>query len=305
MRRIGEPGWLQYENGNHRYRGAPPWFPSPATPRALPSCSRSGLRSILLTPWQSFSVELSHWQDAGRAVEFWWRDDDATRPAVALTRLTTLAVQAQVPLGLAVIPDGADPALFADLGAGIAVLQHGGDHRNRAADGEKATEFPATEPGESALRRIAMGRARLQALAGARLLPVLVPPWNRIPTTLVPRLAGLGFRGYSTFAPRLSTQPVDGVRQVNTHVDLIAWRRGRGFVGEERALAEAVEHLAARRTGAVDATEPTGWLTHHACHDEALWSFLARLFEETRDRAGVRWLSPADAFSLDETGIRT
>ena len=257
------------------------------------------------SPWQSFADELSRWRDTGRVVDFWWRDDDATRPAVALTRLTTLAVQARVPLGLAVIPDGADPALFEDLGANIAILQHGGDHRNRAADGEKATEFPATEASNSALRRIAMGRTRLQALAGARLLPVLVPPWNRITATLVPRLAGLGIRGYSTFASRASAHPADGLRQVNTHVDLIAWRRGRGFVGEERALAEAIEHLAARRTGAVDATEPTGWLTHHACHDEALWSFLARLFEETRDRAGVRWLSPEDVFLSDDTGIRT
>lgn len=250
----------------------------------------------MTSPWQSFADELSRWQDTGRVVDFWWRDDDATRPAAALTRLTTLAVQAQVPLGLAVIPDSADPALFADLAAGIAVLQHGFDHRNRAADGEKKTEFSATEARDSALHRIAMGRARLQALAGARLLPVLVPPWNRFPAALVPCLADLGFRGYSTFAPRVAAQPADSVRQVNTHVDLIAWRLGRGFVGEERALAEASGHLAARRTGAVDATEPTGWLTHHACHDEALWSFLARLFKETSDRAGVRWLRPADVF---------
>ena len=257
------------------------------------------------SPWQCFADELSRWRDAGRVVDFWWRDDDATRPDAALVRLTTLADQARVPLGLAVIPDGADPALFADLGSGIAILQHGVDHQNRAAAGDKATEFPTTELRDTVLQRIAVGRARLQALAGARLLPVLVPPWNRFPAALVAGLRDLGIRGYSTFAPRASAYPADGVRQVNTHVDLIAWRLGRGFVGEERALAEAIEHLAARRTGTVDATEPTGWLTHHACHDEALWSFLARMFEETRDRAGVRWLSPAEAFLADDTGIRT
>jgi hypothetical protein len=253
--------------------------------------------------WQSFSDELSRWADRGRVVDFWWRDDDATRPSAKLLRLVSLSVQAQVPLGLAVIPEGAEPALFEALGEGIAVLQHGNDHRNRAAQGEKAAEFPATELREAALRRIATGRARLQALAGERLLPVLVPPWNRFPATLVPDLAGLGFRGYSTFAPRESARPADGIRQVNTHVDLIAWKRGRGFVGEERALAEAVEHLSARRTGAVDATEPTGWLTHHADHDEALWGFLARLFEGTSGRTGVRWLHPADAFLSDVTPV--
>ncbi|MEO8135713.1 MAG: polysaccharide deacetylase family protein [Betaproteobacteria bacterium] len=258
-----------------------------------------------MTPaWQSLADELSRWRDSGRVVDFWWRDDDATQPSVALSRLTTLSVQAQVPLGLAVIPDGAEPALFADLGASIEVLQHGVDHRNRAAAGEKTSEFPATESPDSALHRIATGRSRLQALAGGRLLPVLVPPWNRFPATLVADLAGLGFRGYSTFAPRVTAYPADGLRHVNTHIDLIAWRRGRGFVGEERALAEAVEHLAARRTGTVDAGEPTGWLTHHACHDEALWSFLARLFEESRNQAGVRWLRPADVFAVHDTGTR-
>jgi hypothetical protein len=251
---------------------------------------------ILTSPWQLFADELSRWRDAGRVADLWWRDDDATQPTAALIRLITLAEEARVPLGLAVIPDGADPELFAALPSGVAVLQHGSDHRNRAAEGEKATEFPATEPADSARQRIATGRTRLQALAGTRLLPVLVPAWNRFSAALVPQLVGLGFRGYSTFGPRVSPRPIEGLRQVNTHVDLIAWRRGRKFVGEERALGEAIEHLAARRTGAVDAGEPTGWLTHHAVHDEALWSFLARLFEETSGRAGVRWLTPEDAF---------
>jgi hypothetical protein len=255
---------------------------------------------MVTSPWQSLDDELSRWRDAGRVADFWWRDDDATLPTQAVVRLATLAVEARVPLGLAVVPAGADPALFDVLGDGIAVLQHGNDHRNRAAAGDKATEFPATDARESALDRIATGRARLQGLAGERFVPALVPPWNRFPATLVPDLVGLGFRGYSTFAPRASAHPATGLRQVNTHVDLIAWRRGRGFVGDERALAEAVEHLAARRTGQVDSTEPTGWLTHHADHDEALWSFLARLFEHTRDRADVRWWHPADVFQAND-----
>jgi hypothetical protein len=257
---------------------------------------------VVTSCWQSFDDELSRWRDAGRTVEFWWRDDDATRPTPALVRLAALAAEARVPLGLAVIPAGAEPSLFDVLGAGIAVLQHGNDHRNRATgEGVKATEFPATD--ESALDRLAAGHARLQSLAGERFLPVLVPPWNRFPATLVHELAGLGFRGYSTFCPRESVHPAAGVRQVNTHVDPIAWKRGRGFVGEDKALAEAIEHLAARRTGQVDPSEPTGWLTHHADHDEALWTFLARLFEATRDRPGVQWLHPADVFPAgDATG---
>ena len=83
---------------------------------------------------------------------------------------------------------------------------------------------------------------------------------------------------------------------MNTHVDIIAWNAGRGFVGEDTALDATLRHLAARRTGAVEAAEPTGILTHHACHDEAAWSFLERLFETTREAAGVRWRDAAGLF---------
>jgi hypothetical protein len=250
----------------------------------------------VITPWQSFADELLRWQDAGRVIEFWWRDDDAARPSNAFNRLTALATQATVPLGLAVIPQQAEAALFEGLDGETGVLQHGVDHRNRAPKGEKPSEFPATEANDLALGRIAAGRSRLLQLAGSRLLPVLVPPWNRFSAALLEGLPGLGIRGFSTFSPRASPEPARNLRQVNAHVDIIAWKRGRIFVGEERALAEAVTHLARRRTGIVDPTEPTGWLTHHACHDETIWAFLERLFEQTCSRAGVRWLRPADVF---------
>jgi predicted deacetylase len=203
---------------------------------------------------------------------------------------------AQVPLGLAVIPERAEAVLFEQLNARVDVLQHGYDHRNRALKGEKPTEFPPTEAVDSALGRLAAGRSRLLALAGARVLPVLVPPWNRFSAALIAGLPNLGIRGLSTFAPRERSDPAPDVYQANTHVDVIAWKRGRVFVGEERALTEAVSHLIKRRTGAADQTEPTGWLTHHACHDESIWTFLQRLFEQTCGRPDVRWLRPAEIF---------
>ena len=66
---------------------------------------------MVTPPWQSFDDELSRWRDAGRVADFWWRDDDAKLPTPALVRLATLAVESRVPLGLAVVPAGADPAI--------------------------------------------------------------------------------------------------------------------------------------------------------------------------------------------------
>lgn len=246
--------------------------------------------------WWDFDAEIARWRDSGRTVEFWWRDDDAARPAPALARLLDLAAATGVPLALAVVPAASVSDLFAEMGAGVSVIQHGVDHRNRAAAGEKKTEFPESEPADAALARLAAGRARLESLAGARSIAVLAPPWNRLPVTLVPRLAAAGLRGLSTYGARAAAAPAPGILQINTHVDIIAWRSGRGFLGEEDALGLAVRHLAARRAGAVESVEPTGWLTHHACHDEAAWSFLARLFDATRRAPGVIWRRADDLF---------
>jgi hypothetical protein len=248
--------------------------------------------------WRALETEIARWRDAGRPVEFWWRDDDAARPTPELARLLDLSAKTGVPLALAVVPDAAVPELFAGLGAGVSVLQHGVDHRNRAAAGEKKTEFSAGEPAEAALARLAAARERLESLGGARSIAVLAPPWNRLPAALVPRLSAAGLRGLSTYGARSAATPSPEMTQVNTHVDIIAWRAGRGFAGEGEALGAAVRHLAARRTATADPAEPTGWLTHHACHDEAAWRFLARLFETTCAAPGVFWRRAQDLFRI-------
>jgi len=249
-------------------------------------------------PWRQFGEELERWRDAGRTAEFWWRDDDAARPVIPLTRLTSLSGRSEVPLALAAIPADAEDAIFADLPETVHVLQHGADHRNRAPEGSRACEFPTGAPVDDAIARLAAGRARLRLLARGRLLPVLVPPWNRFAPELIGLLPGIGIRGLSTRKARSTAEPVPGVRQINVHVDLINWRGGRVFVGETEALAVAIEHLRARREYRADAGEPTGWLTHHAIHDEPLWKFLDRLFEFTASHGAVRWVSPDAAFGV-------
>ena len=229
--------------------------------------------------WERFEAEIAR---RGGAT-FWWRDDDAAQPTERLERLLAL----RVPLALAVIPDLASPKIFELLHDKIVVLQHGTDHVNRAGPGEKKTEFPASEPDERALERLAAAARRLREMAGARALPVLVPPWNRIRETLVASLPGVGFTGLSRDG---KAKPVQGLKQVNTHIDIIAWHAGRGFIGEEEALAAALELM--------ELTSPVGWLTHHEVHDEAAWRFLERLARVE----GVRWASAPELFSYTAAG---
>jgi hypothetical protein len=250
----------------------------------------------MIAAWRALEDEIARWRDAGRVAEFWWRDDDAARPAPALSRLLQLAQRSATPLALAVVPMQAEAEIFAELGPDLAVIQHGSDHRDRAGAGAKKSEFAAAEPPEHALARLARGRAKLAGWARSRFVPVLAPPWNRLPESLLPHLAGAGFLGLSRFGARAAAAPARGLRQVNTHVDLVAWRAGRGFVGEEAALGAAIRHLAAKREGRADAGEPTGWLSHHAVHDEAAWSFLERLFETIRPAPGLRWCAAQELF---------
>src|SRR5436853_4556163 len=234
--------------------------------------------------WQALDEELARGRDTGRSPTLWWRDDDAAQPTGEVKRLLALSRAADIPGALAVVPLAAVPELFADLPAWV--LMHGTDHRNRAAAGEKKSEFSATEPEEEALRRLRQARERLAMLAGAAFLRVLAPPWNRIRRSLVPRLPGLGLHGLSGFGDR--GEKVPGVVEINTHVDIIDWHGTRAFIGEEPALRGLISHIVANRG------EPTGVLTHHVVYDEAAWTFLARLYERTR-RHVARW---AEARSL-------
>ena len=247
--------------------------------------------------WSDFTDELVRWRDLGRVVEFWWRDDDACRPDPALDRLYALAARTGVPLGLAAVPALAEPAAFGGLPANVAVLQHGADHRNRAAGGEKKTEFSAAEPVLAALERLSGGLARLESVAPGRVLPVLVPPWNRLSPYLVPRLIEAGYRGFSTFGVRNVTNLPAGLMQINTHVDIIDWKVSRGFCGTHRALGQATKVLAARRVGEAGGNDPIGWLTHHAVHDAAAWHFLESLFDVTCGATGLRWRTPISLFN--------
>ncbi len=251
-----------------------------------------------MTGWDALAEELAAWAAAGRVADFWLRDDDAQEPSPALDRLLEITGANAVPLALAVIPVGAVEGLAKRLETApwVNVLQHGYAHRNHAGADDKKCELGAARPAEHVTAEIAVGRQSLEALFGALALPVMAPPWNRIAPSLIPMLPEIGFTGLTRFDARKRAQAVSGLAQTNTHVDIIDWRGGRGFVGEEAALGTIVEHLAARRGGAVDTGEPTGILTHHHDHDEACWVFLGALLSRLAGRG--TWRSAETLFGV-------
>ena len=263
-------------------------MPSPPTPSARPTEDRDAAAA-----WAHLVAVLDAAAAAGRRVDLWWRDDDAVEPNPALNRLLDLTAAAGAPLALAVIPAHTGPALAAHLDGrpDVAVLVHGWRHHNHAPDDTKQTEVGDHRPLDAVAAEMVRGRERLADLFGARALPVMVPPWNRIGARALAALPGLGFTGVSGFGAE-GAAPA-GLVEANVQLDPIAWHDDRRFVGAA-ALVSALAALVAAddRDG-----RPIGLMTHHWAHDEALWACLERLAELVATHPATRWRPAAAVFA--------
>lgn len=251
-----------------------------------------------MSMWRELEKELDTWDATGKTATLWWRDDDATRVTPALERLLTIAAEHDIPVCLAVIPQQAQPDLqsLLERAPGTEVAVHGFSHQNHAGPEEKKCELAESRPLSDMISQLAEGLDALTKLAEDRTLPVLVPPWNRVASLLIPELHALGFRGLSTYGERRSEEPATGLTQMNCHVDPIDWRGSRDFIGTPATLDMFVRHLSRRRAGDADASEPTGLLTHHAVWTSEAFSFLDTLFARTRRHPAVRWMAAGNIF---------
>lgn len=257
--------------------------------------------------WQQLERELDAWRERGLRAMLWCRDDDACRDSPALQTLLKIVGASDVPVAIAAIPAALEPSLVTALArcAHATIVQHGYAHRNHAPTGERNCELGAHRPAELVVSALARGMEILKRAFGERYSPLLVPPWNRIDASVTAQLPAAGFRGLSTFGPRLAVQPAPGIVQCNTHVDLIAWRGDRAFVGADAAIERLVAHLRARREGRVDADEPTGVLTHHLNFDPATWKFLVQLIQRTRQHEAAIWLDVGEVLRLGGAAAAT
>ena len=246
--------------------------------------------------------ELDAWNAQGRRATLWLRDDDACADSPALARLTKLVRKHAVPVAIAAIPAVLEATLVAALRdcREATVVQHGFAHRNHAAAGERSAELGDGRDVRVRVDELRGGRERLEGAFGNRFVPILVPPWNRAGETLLPQLRGAGFAGLSRFGARAAPEAAPGLPQTNAHVDPIAWRRDRGFIGSDAAFARVVLHLRARRESTCDADEPTGILTHHLAFDDGAWGFVDAVLDCTTRHPACAWLDARRAFTLDD-----
>jgi hypothetical protein len=181
----------------------------------------------------------------------------------------------------------------------VTVLQLGWLHVNRAMAGKKS-EYPQGRASGEVEAEIGAGRARLQALFGSQAAPIFVPPWNRIAPNLVPVLTKAGIAALSAMSSNKENSAnkagaaLAGPQIRNVHVDVTAWKEGRGFVGTELALSMLVGRLHHLRSSVPVPPEPIGVLTHHLVMDRATREFMRRLLAVTAAHRAVRWLSPTE-----------
>jgi len=259
----------------------------------------------MICGWSALTDELDRWASEGRTVWFWWRDDDAAAATPALDRLLALHRSSGVPLALAIIPAQAEVALATRLRSEpeIAALQHGYAHRNHAVAPEKKSEFPKQRSLDERLEDMRAGQARLGSLFDpAQLLPVFVPPWNRLAPDCLPAMAALGYTAVSAFQARDGYWAAPGLARLNTHIDPIDWHGADNAGATERSLAAACAHLRAMRAGE-QALQPLGLLTHHLRHDETVWAFAAAFLSRTAAHPAVRWLDARAALDIGRPSV--
>jgi hypothetical protein len=243
-----------------------------------------------MTLWQPIHDELLHWREAGLAVEMWLRDDDAVEPTPALGRLIAVTEEFAIPVSLAIIPARSGSALAQRLATArhIHPVVHGWLHANHAPSPEKKQEFGLHRPREVVLNDLSMALAKMSKLHGERLVPMLVPPWNRIDPSLLDDLPALGFGGLSAFGHKLGSRP--GFAVVNTQIDIVDSHAGNACRDHAWLVAAIAKELAlARASGG----RPVGILSHHLVSDEMAFRFLRDLFAAAPPGL-VNWRAPSD-----------
>lgn len=246
--------------------------------------------------WSLLQEELNLWRSAGLTLPLWWRDDDAVAVTPQLERLSALSEELGLPVHLAVIPRDAEDELVTYVCAetGLIPVVHGWAHQNHAPNGEKKAEFRSHRPIDRVVDDAEAGLKRLRGLFGEQLLPMFVPPWNRITPQVAARLPELGYRYVSTATPRENAYAAPDLEQVNTHIDPIDWHGSRGLHEPGQLISQTVGLLRYRREGRADNSEPFGVLTHHLVHDEEVWVFTKALIQHLLDGPGVPWIAARD-----------
>jgi hypothetical protein len=226
------------------------------------------------------------------AVQFWWRDDDAEVSSPALDRLLALSENTGIPVALAVIPGHLKPSLSARLTTtnDVDVLVHGWIHKNHAPKGEPATEYPPSRHIDDVRDELARSLAVLHEAFPKKVLPVFVPPWNRLPVKFEGLLVECGFEGLSS-APgnRLPNPGMANLRRAHCDLNIVA-TPSAGCGADIKGAAVVAKSIRAGARG------PFGVVTHHKLFDGATWELCELFWKSIASFDSVKIVSAREVF---------
>jgi hypothetical protein len=246
--------------------------------------------------WQPLREELDRWREGSITARLWLRDDDTVAPTPLLDGLAELTARYRIPVVLAVVPANTDGALVHYLHdvPHLSPAIHGWTHANHAPADQKKQELGLHRGRDIVLADLADAHRRMSDLHGERLIPMLVPPWNRIDPELVPDLPGLGYQALSAFGE--PTLALLGLTVINTHVDLIDFRGTRRCHDHALLVQQLTHELSRSRQSDHSAV---GILSHHLIDDPSAVRFLEELFTVTTHHPACRWMDIADLLQLE------
>ena len=82
--------------------------------------------------------------------------------------------------------------------------------------------------------------------------------------------------------------------QVQTHLDIIRWKKDRRFIGWNSAAIRLDLQLCRRRT---NPREPLGILSHHLAHEEGCYAFLEEFLSIAAHHDGAEWPPVKELFA--------
>lgn len=234
---------------------------------------------------------------AGQKVRLWWRDDDAIAPTPALEKLLALSEKHALPVAMACIPALASKALCERLAQAphASVLVHGLAHTNHAPAGQKKAEFGDHRPLSMLMDDAKEGLRLARHCFGDALMPVFVPPWNRISDKLAGQLGDLGYCGLSVAG---QVKSYHDLQVANTHIDPIAWHDGGGLLLPSEIETRAAAFILA----SLNDPKPIvlGLLTHHLVQDEATWDYINNLLTWLINHPAVEVVEASALFRNEE-----
>jgi len=243
--------------------------------------------------WSPVRAELAKWRRKDLVLPVWWRDDDAIEPTANLELLMRQSEACDVPIHLATVPRNATKALakLVQQHEVLIPVVHGWAHKNYEPSGAARCEFGDSRSVQVRREEAEEGLRRLRVLMGDRVVPMFVPPWNRVSDSFIAELPSLGYAALSTCHSRQTVEAAPGMQQINTHIDPLYWQPSKSMSHPELIIERLTRLLKQRRQGKVDNEEPLGLLTHHLVHGPEVWEFCRQYWLELME-------GPVEVFRL-------